>query len=102
LAASLRPSTWSLIRSWLLAKDSEVRGKPLQVGRTYRRRRTLRKTKTARKAMGNHPGKYLIRETMSMQLHHFVDMPSRPLPWSITPRHDMLKNIINLLVTAED
>jgi len=29
-----------------------------------------------------------------------VDMPSRPLTWSITPRH--VKNIINLLVTAED
>jgi len=43
------------IRSWLLAKDSEVRGKPLQLRRTCHRR-TLRKTKTARKATGNHPG----------------------------------------------
>jgi len=61
---------WSLIRSWLLAKDSEVRGKAVQVGRTCHRRRTLRKTKTARKAMGNHPNKYVIRETVSMQPHH--------------------------------
>jgi len=44
------------MRSWLLAKDSEVRGKPLQLGRTYRRRRTLRKTKTTGKATENHPG----------------------------------------------
>jgi len=55
---------------WLLAKDSEVRGKPLQLGRTYHRRRTLRNTKTAGKATGNHPGKYVIRETVSMQPHH--------------------------------
>ena len=34
------------IRSWLLAKDSEVREKPLQLGMTYHRRRTLRKMKT--------------------------------------------------------
>ena len=27
------------IRSWLLAKDSEVREKPLELGRTYHRRR---------------------------------------------------------------
>jgi len=46
------------IRSWLLAKDSEVRGEPPQLGRTYRRR-TLRRTKTAWKATGNHPGKYV-------------------------------------------
>jgi len=31
-----------------------------------------------------------------------VDTPSWPLTWSITPRHDMLKNVINLLVIAED
>jgi len=48
---------------WL--KTVEVRGKPLQLGRTYHRRRTLRKMKTARKAMGNHPGKYVIRETLT-------------------------------------
>jgi len=35
-----------------MAKDSEVGGKLLQLGRTYRRRRTLRKTKTAGKATG--------------------------------------------------
>ena len=46
----------------MLAKNSEVRGKPLQLGRTYHRRRTLRKTKTAEKATGNHLGKYVIRE----------------------------------------
>jgi len=51
---------------WLLAKDSEVRGKPLQLGRTYHRR-TLRKTKTAWKATGHHPGKYV---RLSMQPHH--------------------------------
>jgi len=54
----------------LLAKDSDVTGKPLQLGRTYHRRRTLRKTKTAGKATGNHPDKYVIRETVSMQLYH--------------------------------
>jgi len=54
----------------LLAKDSDVTGKPLQLGRTYHRRRTLRKTKTAGKATGNHPCKYVIRETVSMQLYH--------------------------------
>ena len=44
---------------WLLpvVKDSEIRGKPLPLGRTYHRRRTLGKTKTAAKATGNHPGK---------------------------------------------
>jgi len=36
----------------------------------------------AGKAAGNQPGKYMILY--------------------ITPRHDMLKNVINLLVTAED
>ena len=48
------------IRSWLLAKDSEVRRKYLQLWRTYHRRRTLRKMKTAGKATGNHPGKYVM------------------------------------------
>jgi len=43
------------IRSWLPAKDSEVKRKPLQLERTYHR--TLRKTKTAVKATGNHAGK---------------------------------------------
>jgi len=57
------------IRNWLLAKDSEVRGKPLQLERTYHRR-TLRKIKTTGKATGNHPGKYMIREIVSMQSHH--------------------------------
>jgi len=56
--------------SWLLAKDSEVRGKPLQLGMSYHRRRTLRKTKTAGKATGTHPGKYVIRGTVSMQSQH--------------------------------
>jgi len=58
------------IRSWLLAKDSEVRGKPLQLGRTYHSRTTLRKTKTAGKATGNHPGKCVIRETLPSVLWH--------------------------------
>jgi len=44
------------MRRWLLAKDSEVRGKPLQLGRTWRR--TLGKTKTT-EVVGNHPGKYM-------------------------------------------
>jgi len=35
------------MRRWLLAKDSEVRGKPLQLGRTWRR--TLGKMKTTGK-----------------------------------------------------
>jgi len=34
------------MRRWLLAKDSEIRGKPLQLGRTWR---TLGKMKTAGK-----------------------------------------------------
>jgi len=46
------------LRSWLLAKDGEIRGKPVQLGRTYYRR-TLRKMKTAGKATGNHPCKYM-------------------------------------------
>jgi len=54
------------IRKWLLAKDSEVRGKSLQLGRIFHRRRTLRKMKTTGKAMGNHPSKYVIRKTVSM------------------------------------
>jgi len=45
----------------LPAKGDEVRGKPLfvQLGRTYHRRRTLRKMETARKATRNHHGKYM-------------------------------------------
>jgi len=31
-----------------------------------------------------------------------IDMPSRPLTWSVTPRHDMLKMVISMPVTAED
>jgi len=57
---SLKVACRVCIRSWLLAKDSEVKGKPLQLGRTYRRR-TLRKTNTAGKATGNHP--WQIRDT---------------------------------------
>jgi len=30
----------------------------------------LRKTKIAGKATGNHPGKYMVRDTVSMQPHH--------------------------------
>jgi len=86
----------------LLAKDREFTGKPLQLGRTYHRR-TLTKTKTTRKATGNHPGKYVIHETEYADAPPCGgDMPSRPLTWSITLRQDMLKNVINLLVTAED
>jgi len=70
-----------------LAKDSEVRGKPPQLGRTYHRRRTLRKT-TAKKARGTHPGKYVRLHAAAPFCG--VDMPSRPLNWSITPRHDKL------------
>jgi len=45
----------------------------LQLGRTYHRRRTLtEEDETAGKATGSHPGKYMIRETVSMQLHHSV------------------------------
>ena len=36
------------------------------------RRRILGKTKTSGKATGNHPGKYVIRDTVSMQSHHSV------------------------------
>ena len=175
------------IRSWLLAKDSEVRGKHPQLGRTYHRKRTLtthqtfygpfsgtpgwagvrrelldfmvqgkinrgrhtdhpdgrhyiranqcspppspiflkagcpscrpaisvktlkakKRTlsnmKTTGKATGNHPGKYVISETVSMQPRHssMYRQPSWPLTWSINPRHDMLKNVINLLVTEK-
>jgi len=39
---------------WLLAKDREVTGKPLQLGRTYHSR-TLRKMRTAGEATENHP-----------------------------------------------
>jgi len=41
--------------------------------------------KTAGKAMGNHPGKYVIRETE-------YAATAWPLTWSITPRHDVLKS----------
>jgi len=51
-----------------MAKDSEVRGKPVQFGRTYHTRRTVRKTKTAGKAKEKPP--WQIRETVSMQPHH--------------------------------
>jgi len=52
--------------------------------------------------MGNHPGKYMIHETKYAAAPFCdVDMSSRPLTWSITPRCDV-KNVINLLVTAED
>jgi len=54
----------------LLVKDSEIRGKPLQLGKTYHRKRTLRKTKTAEKATETYPAKYMIHETVSMQPHH--------------------------------
>jgi len=37
---------------------SEVRGKPLQLQRTYHNGRTLRKMETAGKATGNNPGEY--------------------------------------------
>jgi len=53
--------------------------------------------------MRNHPGKYVIHKTeYAAAAFCSVDMPSRPLTWSITPRHDILKSVINLLVTAED
>jgi len=42
--------------------------------------------------MGNHSGKYVIRETeYAAEPFCSADMPSWPLTWSITPRHDMLK-----------
>ena len=68
--ASRKLDTRSLHQKLAAAKDSEVRGKPLQLRRTYHRRRTLRKTNTARKATRNHHGKYVIRGTVSMQPHH--------------------------------
>jgi len=78
---------------WLKAVN---RGKPLQLGRTCHRKRTPRKMKTAGKAIGNLPGKYMIRETgYAASLFCVVDMPSRPLTWSIIPRHDILKHAIN-------
>jgi len=89
--------------AWLKSKDTEVRGKPLQLRRTYHRRRTLRKTKTAGKATGNHRGKYVIRETEYAAAPLCgVDMLSRPLTWSVTHRLDMSKIVINMPVTAED
>jgi len=57
--------------------------------------------KTAGKAMGKHPGKYLICETVRRSCT-ILRWPSQPLTWSITTGHDMLKSVINLLVTAED
>jgi len=94
---SLKINSHSL---WLLVKDCVVRGKPLQLERTYHSRRTLGKMNTEGKATGNHPGKYVIHETEYAAAPFCdVDMPSRPLTWSITPRHDMFKNVINLLVT---
>jgi len=76
----------------MLAKDSEVRGKPLQLGRTCNSRRKLRKMKTAGKTMVNSPGKYVICETeYAAGTFCVVDMPSWPLTWSITPKHNMLK-----------
>jgi len=50
--------------------------------------------KTTGKATGNHPGKYVIHETVSMHPRApfcGVDMPSQPLTCRITPRHNMLK-----------
>jgi len=41
---------------------------------------------TTGKAMGNHPGKYVICETEYADTpFRGIDMPSRPLTWSITP-----------------
>jgi len=74
-----------------VAKDSEVRRKPLKLGKAYHKR-TLRKTKTPGKTTGNHPGKYVIRETeYAVAPFCGVDMPSQPLTWSVTPTDDMLK-----------
>jgi len=48
--------------------------------------------KTAGKATGNYPGKYVIRETEYAAAPFCgVDLLSRPLTWSIAPRHDILK-----------
>jgi len=78
----------------LLVEDSKVSRKPLQLGRTwtYHRRRTLRKTKIAGKATETTgAGKYVIRETVSIQLHHSAVQTCHhgPTNWSIIPRHDM-------------
>jgi len=91
--ASRKPDTRSLHYSCLLAKDSEVRGKSLQLGRTYYRRRTLRKTKTPGKSTEKHRGKYGRLWVCSRTILWCIGlhMPSRPLTWNITPRHDMLK-----------
>jgi len=69
LVASCKLDMQSLHQKLKLTADS---GKRLQLRRTYRRRRTLKKTKTAGKGTGNHPGKYVIfdGETVSMQPHH--------------------------------
>jgi len=62
-----------------------VRGKPLQLGRTCHRRRTLRKTKTTGKATENHPGKNVIHKTEYAAAPFCgADMPSWPLT-RITP-----------------
>ena len=60
--------------------------------------------KTAGKATGIYPGKYVITRDCEYAAAPFcgVDMPLRPLTWSVTPRHGMLENAMNLLVTAED
>jgi len=77
---------------WLLVIDCEVREKPLQLERTYNRRRTLGKMNTKGKAAGSHPGKYVIRETEYAAAPFCgADMRSRPVTWSITPRHDMFE-----------
>jgi len=66
------------IRSWLLAKDSEVRGKPAQSGRIYHRRSSLRKTKTTGKATGNH-SPWQIRDTrQSFSVVRYVVPPVGP------------------------
>ena len=83
------------LRQWGQRKASAVREDLPQEKDTW-------KTKTAGKATGNHPGKYVIHETKYAAAPFCdVDMSSRPLTWSITPRCDV-KNVINLLVTAED
>jgi len=73
----------------VLAKDSKVSRKPLPVGRTYHRRRALRKMKTVGKATGNHPGKYMICETVSMHQHHSAVETCHHGPSSRVSRLDM-------------
>jgi len=43
---------------------------------------------TAKKARGTHRGKYVRLHAAAPFCG--VDMPSRPLNWNITPRHDKL------------